>query len=420
MISMFYLSFQGLCSDFNWLTTTTKKWKTNGVRDFWNGEIKADILGQLDSLYEDSPQTYFFYSEKGKTYVFISCTFDLYLVNGTSLIQQYNYFNYGYTCASTPFARENNHYLISGYAYWANHLDLMQLDPIHGSWEYIKTSNQPEYYRSNHIFQNSKGLYALMGAYYNPRKDINQNEPNGYFLDWKTKTWKKIEIEIEDLDLIKASEASPIQFIETKDFSFMASNSDLKNLSWNIINKESGKIHYFNGRNMDMFLSPFIEVHDNKIYFEAPNGDPKSVDLNEILKKSTEVGQINIIPNRTYETPSAKEIFYIISILVLGLLLLFRPLFSKKTTQIIHVVSEEPIRQFIDVILPYSGKLLNTESLDKILGIDNLENFDSKRLKRSRLITEINKQYMEINQKELIARGKNPEDRRYVYYQIQA
>jgi hypothetical protein len=420
LISLIYLSSSGFGSDFNWLTTSTKKWKTKGSRSFWNGEIKAEVLEQLDSLYENSPQAYLFYSEKGKTYVFIGCTFDLYLVNGANLIQQYNYFNNGYTCASTPFARENNHYLISGYAYWANHLDLMQLDQIHGSWEYIKTSHQPEYYKANHVFQNSKGIFALMGAYYNPRKGLNTNEHNGYFLDWKTKTWKKIEIEIEGLDLGKASEDSPIQFLETKDYSLMASNSDSQNLSWNIINKETGKIYYFNGRNMDIFLSPSVEILDNKINFEAPNGEPKSVDLTEILNKSLEVGQINIIPNRTYETPSPKEIFYISAILLLGLLHLFRPLLSKKSPQIIQVVVEEPIRQFIDMILPYSGKLLNTESLDKILEIDNLENFDSKRIKRSRLITEINKQYLETHQKELITRGKNPEDRRYVYYQIQA
>jgi hypothetical protein len=420
LISLIYLSSPGFCSDFNWLSTATKRWKTSAPRSFWNGEIKAEVLEKLDSLYEKSPQAYLFYSEKGKTYVFISCTFDLYLVNGANLILQYNYFNNGYTCASTPFARENNHYLISGYAFWANHLDLMQLDQIHGSWEYIKTSNQPINYKSNHIFQNSKGIFALMGTYYNPRDDINKNESNGYFLDWKTKTWKKIKIEIEGIDLEKASENSPIQFLETKDYTLMASNSDSKNLAWNVINKETGKIYYFNGRNMDIFLSPFVEILGNKINYESPNGHSKSVDLNEILKKSLEVGKINIIPNRAYETPSPKEIFYVSTILLLGLLLLFRPLFSKKTPQIIQVVVEEPIRQFIDMILPYSGKLLNTESLDKILEIDNLENFDSKRIKRSRLITEINKQYLETHQKELIIRGKNPEDRRYVYYQIQA
>jgi hypothetical protein len=54
------------------------------------------------------------------------------------------------------------------------------------------------------------------------------------------------------------------------------------------------------------------------------------------------------------------------------------------------------------------------------LGIDQQANFDSKRMKRARLINEVNEQYLVNAGKELIIRDKKPEDRRYVYYKIQA
>jgi hypothetical protein len=74
--------------------------------------------------------------------------------------------------------------------------------------------------------------------------------------------------------------------------------------------------------------------------------------------------------------------------------------------------SEGTLARITEEILLYSGKMLNTETLDKILAIDELENFDSKRLKRSRMVTEINKKYKQIHNKDLIKRSKNPDDRR--------
>ncbi|MFM7630060.1 MAG: hypothetical protein ACKO44_11125, partial [Algoriphagus sp.] len=70
--------------------------------------------------------------------------------------------------------------------------------------------------------------------------------------------------------------------------------------------------------------------------------------------------------------------------------------------------------------LPYAGQLLTTETLDHLLGIDANMNFDSRRMKRARLINEINKLYLAQVGKELVQRDKKPEDRRFVYYKIQA
>ena len=64
-------------------------------------------------------------------------------------------------------------------------------------------------------------------------------------------------------------------------------------------------------------------------------------------------------------------------------------------------------------------KELLTEKLDKILGIHNLENIDTRRLKRSRLIIRINELYEEKEGKQLIVREKSQDDKRFVFYKIQ-
>ena len=107
------------------------------------------------------------------------------------------------------------------------------------------------------------------------------------------------------------------------------------------------------------------------------------------------------------------------TIVLLIVLLLCPYLFRRKPTKSINPDTEAALARITEEILVYSGKMLNAEELDKILGLDELENFDSKRLKRSRMVTEINKKYKQIHKKDLITRSKNPDDRRFVYYEIQ-
>ena len=84
------------------------------------------------------------------------------------------------------------------------------------------------------------------------------------------------------------------------------------------------------------------------------------------------------------------------------------------------VVSQPKKPDPLRLLLPYSGQFLTTETLDELLGVDNQTNFDSRRMKRARLINEINEQYLAQKGKELILREKKEEDKRYVYYKIQA
>jgi len=81
-------------------------------------------------------------------------------------------------------------------------------------------------------------------------------------------------------------------------------------------------------------------------------------------------------------------------------------------------VQDEAFEELLQRLLPHHGEKLTTESFDTILGIDQITNFDSKRIKRSRLIKAINAYYTEKKGEPLITRIKNPEDKRYIYYKL--
>jgi hypothetical protein len=420
---IFLLSTSNLLgSEYYWMYTHSKIWKNSHRYEFLEGRLSGKVLNSLDSIYSKIPNSYFFFYNGEELQSYVSCGFDIYSIDGEVLELKYNYYNRGYTCYSTPFVRDSTNYLLGGHGFWTNHFDLLRFDEIHGSWEVVKTKNQPLDYVSNGVYQNSKGIYSLFGGRENFRTELSEKGPNGYFLDWESKVWKEIEISIEGVDNVKLVENSGLRFLQSKDYFFIVSNSGLKNMGWNIIEKESGKIYFFDElKNEDVFLSPFIEVIGNKVNFQSPNGTPKSLDLETLLFKSREVGQIKIkkSPSEIGMVFPFKDLVYIliISILILISVYLFlkRP---KSKPDIPNPYRNEEIENILKSLSKYSSQSLTVQQLDEVLGIDSIVNDDSKRLKRSRWINKLNELHSSVNGKDLIVRDRSVEDKRFVFYKI--
>ena len=419
-----FISMSVQSADKSWFRTSTNEWKKSGKTEFMQGRLPASVLDSLDIIYQKSPHAYLFFENEKDLFVLVSCTFDLYKVLEGRLEKEYRYFNRGYNCGATVFAREGIQYLLGGHGFWVNQMDLLSFDEIHGSWEWIKTNNQPMDYFSNHVYQNSKGVVSLFGGLYNPRNETEGLESQGYFLDWETKNWRKLEVQIDGVDMVEYVEQSGAYFYETQDYALLATTFGRPNLGWNIIEKETGRIFYFASRNVDMGLSPYLEIIGNLLIFQAPNGDPKSLDLDAIKAKSVQVGEVRILGPATAPKVFDQLPLYLIVCIGLGAVLIWAVLAKRAKGLRPHfaVMEENPVVKVspLELLLPFSGQLLTTEQLDQLLGIDQQANFDSKRMKRARLINEVNEQHLANTGKELIERDKKPEDRRYVYYKIQA
>jgi hypothetical protein len=297
-------------------------------------------------------------------------------------------------------------------------MDLLTFDELHGSWELQITKNQPDDYFSQFVYQNSKGVFSLFGTTFNQRYGIDSKNLQGYFLDWKTKTWQEIEVVIEGLSLEELAEKGGLYFVQTQDYAFWASTSGLKNIGWNLIEKETGKIFYYESKNVDMGLSPFLEIKGNVLHYIMPSGELKVLDLAQIRQKSTEVGYVKVKEAAAFGISSSWAYILFFVVVAIGWLIVKKILPKKKMEN----PEEKPSQRLepIQLLLPYSGQLLTTETLDQLLGIDTQANFDSRRMKRARLINDINEQYLAQAGKELIVRDKKPEDKRYVFYKIQA
>ena len=437
----FSLTTKAADPEFYWLRVTTKRWEVAERSSFLEGRVSKEILNQLDSIYQKFPTGYDLnYDPSSQTLtVFIHCSFDFYSIQDGQLVKEYQFANRGYTCGSYFFEKNNTYYILGGRGLWNSHADLMEFDTLNGSWEFKQVSYQPLDYYPLGAYQTSKGMMTWLGEYTNPRIPRLEKEANGFFLDMEKKSWQPFKIEIEEFDLAEIAHANESYLYETEDYAFSVTRSQLPKLGWYIwiiIEKETGKLFFYEGnKHTEMYDSPFLEVIGNKFrYFEytlnsTSEGKEKMIDLDLIRSQSREIGQLVLLdPTENTETASLFSLALWIgfpAILLLGFWM-GRQLQNKKKgstpTSLEDEIEEEDLEvenaEILQRLLLHNGEKLNTKEFDILLGIDQITNFDSQRIKRSRLIKALNKNYQEKNGFNLNTRIKNPEDKRFVFYKI--
>jgi len=440
---IFLFSFNSKAADpeFYQLRVTTKKWEVTERSSFFEGRVSREILQRLDSIYEKSPSTYdFIYDPSSQSLkVFVHCTFDVYTLREDQLIEDYKFNNRGYTCGSYFFKRNNSFQILGARGFWNYHADLLKFDSLKGSWDFIQTKQQPLDYYQLGAYQNSKGIVTFLGEYNNPRIPRLENEANGFFLDLEKKSWQPIQLDIEEFDLAEIVKTNQSHLYETQDYALSVTTSQLPNLGWYLwilIEKETGKLYFYEGsRDTDIFWSSYYEVIGNNIRFfdyhldSDTEGKEVAINLDSLRNNSREIGQIKLIDAR--EKTETASIFPLAlwigfpAVLLLGFWM-GRQLQNKKKEEDLTQLDpekegedlEEESGEILQRLLTHDGEKLNTEEFDTALGIHQITNFDSKRIKRSRLIKALNKQYEEKKGFPLITRIKNPEDKRFVFYKI--
>jgi hypothetical protein len=437
----FSLSTKAADPEFYRLYVTTKKWASSERASFLEGRVSREILHRLDSIYEESPSSYeFIYDPSSQALkVFVHCSFDIYTLRGDQLIEEYKFSNRGYTCGSYFFKRNNSFQTLGARGFWNHHADLLKFDSLKGSWEFIQTKHQPLDYYQLGAYQNSKGIVTFLGEYNNPRIPRLEKEANGFFLDLEKKSWQPIQLDIEEFNLAEIIKTNESHLYETQDYALSITTSQLPNLGWYIwilIEKESGKLYFYEGsRDTELFYSTYHEEIGNSIrYFDYyldsdTEGKEVVINLDSIRSNSREIGHLRLIdfPEKT-ETTSLFSLALWIgfpAVLLLGFWM-GRQLQNKKKgstpTSIEEEIEEEDLEvenaEILQRLLLHNGGKLTTDEFDTLLGIQEITNFDSKRIKRSRLIKSLNKRYEEKNGFPLITRIKNPEDKRFVFYKI--
>jgi hypothetical protein len=440
----FSLDSKAADPEFYRLSIAPNRWGLANKTSFLEGRVPSELLHQLDSIYQKTPNGYdFIYDPASQSLkVFVHCSFDFYTIQNGQLLKEYKFANRGYTCGSYLFERNNSYYILGGRGLWNYHSDLMQFDSLNGSWEFIQAKHQPLDYFPLGTYQTSKGIVNFLGWYNNPRIPRLEKEADGFFLDLEKKSWLPIKIDIKEFDFAEIAHANESYLYETEDYAFSVTTSQMPSLGWYlwiIIEKETGKLFFYEGnKHTKMFKSPFYEIIGNKIQYleldinSTDKGKTAMIDLDIIRSQSREIGELVVLdaPEKTYNATLSWALPWLgLPIVFLLALWLGIQIQKRKNTAVQPPLesdpeaeeeqeSEDESPEILEKLLVHDGEKLSTEAFDALLGIHQITNFDSKRIKRSRLIKAINSQYLAKKGFPLITRIKNPEDKRFVFYKI--
>lgn len=385
--------------------------------------LNLGFLDSLNQVYHDREKSYSIIKSQKGYILHVRCTFDLFRLSENGIENLYKFDNRGYNCNTALFERDGKIYSQGGYGFWNYHSDLMVLDEENGTWEFVKTINQPLNFTGRRVILDS-GLLVFFGSYKNVRTELNKIENHGWFLDWESKTWNQIKIKIDGADIADFRTADYFGTINLKDYLFFGSEKvNLAERGLYFIDKNSLEISFLQRGNLDFYKSPYLQVIDNTIYFQNLNGIHQTLDISLLQKEAVKVGHIEIIKNPESIFERFKYPFLILLALsvILFISLLYRKLQRKAPQkEITHEGQEiDIISDIIKNFESLSGQTLDNDTLDTILGIQQIPNQDNRRVRRSRMITEINTNYRFLKGKDLINRVKKPDDKRYTYYSIE-
>jgi hypothetical protein len=390
---------------------------------YQNEVLTTSVIRPLDSIYSNNPRSFIAYQTTKGLVILSDCSLDTYFVESRNFNNQSNGFS-SFNCDNYLFERDKTLNLVVGTGSTSSPLDILKLDSFSGSWKPIAIKNKPALTALTNYIQTSTGIWALPQVY-NNLSNTKDKISTGYFLDWESKEWRELELKYDPKYLSFFNQSDSAPSFETADYFVTFLSFTSTGISWNVINKETGEIYRIETEKKALLRSPIYEVADNTIYFQNIAGQSDSLVIEPSMASAIEIGQI-LSPNPTESSQASfnltKEPEIIFSI-GLGILILVGLSFIFYGS--VNSTSKQPSKPINNIIENYitrlqkqNGNTLSTKELDVILDVILLENIESQRIKRSRMINEINNKYQETYGKKLINRSRITNDRRFISYLI--
>jgi hypothetical protein len=341
----------------------------------------------------------------------------LFKLKGDSAIRldlsQYHGANFG----RHLFSWNNKIYQLGGYGYFTNHSNLIFFENISREWLFQPTKGQAPGFMNGKTFLYNNSIYSfshLKGGNYAEEDIIDSSL---YQLDLLKMTWKKYVN--FDKRLIMEGD-----YFETNDF-FWCHNQVYSA----IIKKKQLKYIIIDNEKVGCVACKKIKYQiNNNLFFSWPSSsliDEGYCKINlDSLWSTYRESQESLIPQTkevTVETQQSRATWYflvILSAFALGIFLWFKKV--KKNAQIItnQIVNEEDEVQNTNTEIMYrkiielNKEILSMEELDIALEINHLT-LESRKLRRHRHLTELNKMYPGF-----IVRTKDEVDKRKFLYRI--
>lgn len=344
------------------------------------------------------------HDHSGKFYLIKNCELGIYYLKDSMLLNLYQGQNNGFNCHSKKFFFSDELYSLGGYGFWRTHSMLIRFVPGNNEWEIIPTENLPK----NTFFavQFSKGnkIYNLFDIRINQGSiEASQYDNNGYILNLETLCWENLSI-IPNVISNFIQDANKISHFRSESKNYVV---------FKIIEKNSmDYIYVIDKHNLTIHKANF-NWPDNPLSLLFISGDS----LN-IIDRDSQISKTFVLEESNLSKPIAKiqlttEKPRLINFLVALVLLLSLGVaiwVFYRSKKLKERTGKDHLMQIEDQV----GKTFDSNEIDQILGLSDMENVDSKRVKRSRLLKKINSESRTVS----IKRFPDPSDRRYSLYKV--
>jgi hypothetical protein len=292
---------------------------------------------------------------------------------------------HGYNFKGHQFVLEDRLFSYGGYGFWREHGEIIEFLPEKGEWEIIPASKKLPY-----------------GIGYMDDSVLYIHAPDCYEVDLKYSTAKSVKCRYDIRGEIPHGRIYNFQ-----DYILIASFLN-DGSQFPLIDKQTNNVYLsqrqpFKGLRDSRVINSTIYIHNNDMTIFYPDGSIVEYDVGSELQY--------------YEKESTKSNRS--SYWFLGLLLFIGGVatwYFQKSKRGKGNTSEF---QIFEPFKPFAGELINSEQLDVILKIDDINIHETRKHKRSALVNEINMQANAQFGKDLIVRERDPNDKRFYLYRIQ-
>lgn len=347
----------------------------------------------------------------GTFYAFRDCFFDVNVWKDSVWVNLYPRKLYGYNCLSRQFIINGRIHSLGRYGFYKMHSELIRWSPRDNRWNIVSVKNFPYDYSTPLMAQMGDSIITIFGHYLRESTGRFEQEKNGYLLDVGNQEWKPLKIKAPNLYRGVVEQSVTIDLDD-----FMAFKHAKQAVSgYLILDKKSFKLYFWNKPNT-YESSPFLFNRGNVMVHQELRTGLIYSDFSQGIDESELVGRIKVAGSSTQVIVLA-----IVSLVVLVSLLFFitlRKKISRKQFNNQNGLDPDAIDQLITEFSKRSGTTLHVDELDLILEIDHLPNPDYKRVRRSKLVGDINSRFKALHGRELIGRRRNENDKRLMEYPI--
>ena len=384
------------------------------VDSITHGRVTSEMFYNLPSNDSEEGAIYDFALIDSLIFLTKRCDFKVWKWSEGRWQDLYKKHNKGW-CMANRYIRNRELIGFTADGFWTSQSGLYVFDNNMGSWDLLEAKNSPSDYVSSGDFKIGKDtIVSLYGKKVHLGEESRGGMMEGYGLNLNSHTWFKVSSQIDLQAKINSLVGGVV-------FDFEKSVYLIKERTSLFIDKASKNVYY---KAIDYIEDDKIEFcYNDCMTAIIIHGGITKVLVPEIDKEAQFLGQISFqeIEEQLeeYTTSDLSDFPWMWGgaiLLVLGFVL---GLFLMTTKKLKRRNKETNIHsELIKKLVLMSEVLLSNQELDDVLEINDDINSDSKRVKRSRIIQEVNQEYQLMAGKELITRQRDPKDKRYMLYRI--